>query len=80
MLKSASDNAPMQSWSWTSNGTLRKPNPTWKSTALISSRQWTVFGDPLEVTIPDPDHSEGEFHCLSLGRSSAGAVAGGGVS
>jgi hypothetical protein len=21
----------------------------------------TVFGDPLEVTIPDPDHSEGEF-------------------
>lgn len=29
----------------------------------------TVFGDPLEVTIPDPDHSEGEFRSLSLGRS-----------
>jgi hypothetical protein len=21
----------------------------------------TVFGDPLEVTIPDPDHSDGEI-------------------
>ena len=29
----------------------------------------TVFGDPLEVTITDPDHSEGEFRFLSLGRS-----------
>ena len=29
----------------------------------------TVFGDPLEVTIPDPDHSEGETRFLSLGRS-----------
>ena len=29
----------------------------------------TVFGDPLEVTIPDPDHSDGEFRFLSLGRS-----------
>ena len=31
----------------------------------------TVFGDPLEITIPDPDHSEGEFRFLSLGRSEA---------
>jgi uncharacterized DUF497 family protein len=29
----------------------------------------TVFGDPLEVTIPDPDHSEGEARFLSLGLS-----------
>lgn len=29
----------------------------------------TVFGDPLEVTIPDPDHSESEDRFLSLGRS-----------
>jgi len=29
----------------------------------------TVFGDPLEVTIPDPDHSDGELRFLSLGRS-----------
>lgn len=31
----------------------------------------TVFGDPLEVTIPDPDRSEGEARLLSLGLSSA---------
>lgn len=24
----------------------------------------TIFGDPLEVTIPDPDHSEGEARVL----------------
>lgn len=29
----------------------------------------TVFGDPLEVTIPDPEHSEGEARFLSLGLS-----------
>ena len=29
----------------------------------------TVFGDPLELTIPDPDHSEGEARFLSVGRS-----------
>jgi uncharacterized protein len=31
----------------------------------------TIFGDPLEVTISDPAHSEGEFRFLSLGRSEA---------
>jgi uncharacterized DUF497 family protein len=31
----------------------------------------TVFGDPLELTIPDPDHSEGEARFLSLGLSAA---------
>ncbi len=31
----------------------------------------TVFGDPLEVTIADPDHSEGEFRYISIGRFSA---------
>lgn len=29
----------------------------------------TVFGDPLEFVITDPDHSEGEFRFLSLGYS-----------
>lgn len=31
----------------------------------------TIFGDPLEVTLADPDHSEEEFRFLSLGRSEA---------
>ncbi len=29
----------------------------------------TVFGDPLAVTIADPDHSQGERRFLSLGNS-----------
>lgn len=34
----------------------------------------TVFGDPLETTIRDPDHSVGEHRFLSMGRSLAGRV------
>lgn len=34
----------------------------------------TVFGDPLEVVIPDPDHSVGERRFLSVGLSSAGRL------
>ena len=34
----------------------------------------TVFGDPLEVAIPDPDHSEEEFRFVSIGRSERGRV------
>lgn len=34
----------------------------------------TVFGDPLEVVIPDPDHSVGERRFLSIGQSSAGRL------
>ena len=29
----------------------------------------TAFGDPLSLTVPDPDHSEGEERYLLLGRS-----------
>ena len=34
----------------------------------------TIFGDPLEVTIPDPGHSEGEARFLSLGLSATDRV------
>ena len=34
----------------------------------------TVFGDPFEFTIPDPDHPIGEYRFLSAGVSSAGRV------
>jgi uncharacterized DUF497 family protein len=34
----------------------------------------TVFGDPLELTIADPHHSEGEFRYLSIGLSAAGRL------
>jgi uncharacterized DUF497 family protein len=29
----------------------------------------TIVGDPLEVAIPDPDHSQEEFRFVSVGRS-----------
>jgi hypothetical protein len=32
----------------------------------------TVFGDPLELTIPDPDHSHDEGRFLTIGMSAAG--------
>jgi len=34
----------------------------------------TIFGDPLELTIADPDHSEAEFRFISIGLSSAGRL------
>lgn len=34
----------------------------------------TVFGDPLELTIADPDHSEDEQRFLSVGTSTAGRL------
>ena len=34
----------------------------------------TVFGDSLSITIPDPDHSDGEARFLIIGRSSRDRV------
>jgi uncharacterized DUF497 family protein len=34
----------------------------------------TVFGDPLELTISDPDHSVGEFRFLSTGHSALNRI------
>ena len=34
----------------------------------------TIFGDPLELTIADSDHSEAEFRFISIGLSSAGRL------
>jgi len=31
----------------------------------------TVFGDPLAVTVSDPDHSTGEERLLTIGQSSS---------
>lgn len=37
--------------------------------AVSFSEATTVFGDPLELVIADPDHSINEARFLSLGRS-----------
>jgi len=34
----------------------------------------TAFGDPLSITIPDPEHSIGEERWLLLGQSVAGRL------
>ncbi len=34
----------------------------------------TIFGDPLELTIADPDHSTDEVRCVSIGLSVAGRL------
>ena len=34
----------------------------------------TVFGDPLAITYPDPDHSIGEERYITFGRSARGRL------
>jgi uncharacterized DUF497 family protein len=34
----------------------------------------TVFGDPLAITYPDPDHSMGEERYITFGRSARGRL------
>ncbi len=34
----------------------------------------TVFGDPFELTINDPEHSVGEYRFLSIGKSEQGQL------
>ena len=34
----------------------------------------TVFGDPLAITYPDPDHSIGEERYITFGRSASGRL------
>ena len=35
----------------------------------------TVFSDPFELTISDPDHSEGEYRFLSIGKTGRDRIA-----
>jgi uncharacterized DUF497 family protein len=45
-----------------------------KKHGISFTEAMTVFGDPLEVTNPDPDHSEGEVRFLSLECSGQGRL------
>jgi uncharacterized protein len=42
--------------------------------AVAFTEAMTVFGDPLELVIPDPDHSVGEQRLLSMGLSASGRL------
>jgi uncharacterized protein len=49
------------------SGNLRKHGVTFREAA-------SVFGDPLAVTYPDPDHSESELRFITIGMSAAARV------
>lgn len=49
-----------------------KASKNQKKHGISFSEASTVFGDPLELTISDPDHSHEEFRFLSVGRSALG--------
>jgi uncharacterized DUF497 family protein len=51
---------------------LSKATKNEKKHGINFSEATTVFGDPLELTISDPEHSSGEFRVLSIGKSTAG--------
>jgi uncharacterized protein len=46
-----------------------KANTNFEKHGVSFSEATTVFGDPLELVIADPDHSIDEARFLSLGRS-----------
>ena len=45
-----------------------------KKHGISFSEATTVFGDPLEITISDPEHSSGEYRFLSIGKSNMGNI------
>lgn len=53
---------------------LGKADANLKKHGVSFVEAMTLFGDPLEMTIPDPDHSEGEFRFISIGRSEQGRL------
>lgn len=46
-----------------------KANNNIKKHSISFEEAVTVFGEPLAVTILDPDHSVGEFRFLTIGQS-----------
>ena len=51
-----------------------KDAPNHKRHGIEFSEAATIFGDPLELTISDPDHSSEEHRWISMGRSGAGEL------
>ncbi|MCP4992569.1 MAG: BrnT family toxin [Gammaproteobacteria bacterium] len=50
----------------------KKAHKNQKKHGVSFSEASTAFGDPMELTISDPDHSHEEFRFLSVGRSALG--------
>jgi uncharacterized DUF497 family protein len=52
----------------------KKADNNRKKHSISFSEASTVFSDPLELTITDPDHSEDEYRFISLGKSALGTL------
>ena len=52
----------------------RKATANFKKHRLAFDEAATVFLDPLAMTYPDPDHSEGEPRFITVGESARGRV------
>jgi len=50
----------------------RKATSNWLKHRISFEEASTAFGDPLSVTIPDPDHSVREHRFLLVGRTDSG--------
>ena len=53
---------------------LEKAERNLRRHGVAFTEAMSAFGDPLEVTISDAIHSEGEFRFMSLGTSEAGRL------
>ncbi|HUT52744.1 MAG TPA: BrnT family toxin [bacterium] len=52
----------------------RKADSNWKKHRISFEEAATVFGDPLSISIPDPDHSGEEERFILLGMSNGGRL------
>lgn len=52
----------------------RKAASNLKKHSVLFTEAATVFGDPLSMTFPDPDHSADEERFITIGMSEAGRV------
>ncbi len=53
---------------------LKKAQVNFRKHRVSFEEASTVFGDPMSVTIRDPDHSIGEVRFLDVGLSHAGRI------
>jgi uncharacterized DUF497 family protein len=56
-------------WPFVSPGIPRKTAGYERKHGISFEEAVTAFGDPLSITVPDPDHSVDENRFLLLGRS-----------
>ena len=53
---------------------LNKAEQNEKKHGICFSEATTIFRDPFEITISDPDHSSGEYRFISIGKSRTGSL------